>query len=386
MKEDKMKEGFSVDIDELIKQNPKMKTNSETLHNNTNKTSQSFNFKEKEDDNLEDIFKKGFTIDPNEQEALFKKEEVKTNEKGSTIANKEELLEEEELPSARFFSSPVFWGFVLVLVFATCQTYAYIKAAFLDSSILGIVWSSVFLFVVLMLIYTIYKEFGTVLLLKDADKTRKEVNEIIDHGKYKDALKITKHLSDLSHIHQSEYDSFTQKLAPNFSSKEVLELYEELILKKLDKKAIDLVVKRSVENGIVVALSPLAWLDMLFTLARTLKMIREIAQIYGHNCGYWGRMQIYRRVFKNLVFIGMTDLATDALLDVIGTSALKKLSANMAQGISAGIYSTRLGYMAIKAIRPIQINKNVITLGMLRKELLTHPKIKEIIFASDKIS
>ena len=82
---------------------------------------------------------------------------------------------------------------------------------------------------------------------------------------------------------------------------------------------------------------------------------------------------------RNLILIGMTDLATDAAVDVIGAGIAGKLSASLGQGVAAGIYSTRLGYMTVKAVRPLGISPKVITLAELRRDLLSKGKISELI-------
>ena len=75
----------------------------------------------------------------------------------------------------------------------------------------------------------------------------------------------------------------------------------------------------------------------------------------------------------------MTDLATDAVIDVMGAGVAGKLSASLGQGVAAAIYSTRLGYMTMKAVRPLGISPKVITLGELRRELVSDGKICDLL-------
>ena len=140
-----------------------------------------------------------------------------------------------------------------------------------------------------------------------------------------------------------------------------------------------IIIRRSIENGMVVALSPLAWLDMIFTFARSLRLIREISQVYGYRCGYWGRVYLYRRVIKNLIFIGVAELATDSIVDAIGASITTKLTAQLGQGVAATVYSTRLGYMTAKMIRPIPLSKEVMSLSSLRNEALLNGEFAKLV-------
>ena len=118
---------------------------------------------------------------------------------------------------------------------------------------------------------------------------------------------------------------------------------------------------------------------MLFTLARSLRMIREISEVYCLRCGIWGWMRLYRRLARNMIFIGMADLATDAVTDVLGAGMAGKISAALGQGIAAGIYSTRLGYMTVKAVRPLEMGQRIMTLAQLRRALLLEGRLAELI-------
>ena len=127
-----------------------------------------------------------------------------------------------------------------------------------------------------------------------------------------------------------------------------------------------------------MALSPLAIVDLVFTFLRSLRMIREICAVYGLRFGLLGRIVIYRRVLRNLVLIGITELATDSMVDALGAGFAGKLSAALGQGLAAGIYSTRLGYMTMKSVRPLQISAKVVSLSELRKELVKGGSLQKL--------
>lgn len=399
MKEE-LKAGFTVDLSKLnqtkvkddglnenLKSQPNQKfsTSSTTCNANTNldqslNSSNSFDFfSGSENETLEQ--KKGFVLDAKLNEELYQREEVKVNEEGASFSggNEDFELEEYAPQKATFYTNPIVWFLTIILALSVYQTYSFLVDAFSQGSISGIIWSSVFALLFLMLIYSIIRELGSLLFLEESDKRREHINKLIKEGSFKEALGVTKELADSSKVNPQKYKNFKAKLQTHFDPKSVFELYEDDILKEQDKKAINLIIKRSAEIGFVVALSPLAWLDMFLSLVRALRMIRELSLIYGHKCSFIARMSLYRRVFKGLIFIGATDLATDALLDVFGTSAVRRLSASIGQGVAASIYATRVGYIAMKTLRPIEVNKRVITLGALRKGVLSNPRIKELL-------
>ena len=321
---------------------------------------------------------KGFTLNVESGKLMEVRQTDEVAAKSMTMEL--EADDEAEVPPVRFWSSPVLWIMLLVLCFGGLQTYSVISSAFASGSVTGIFWSVAFLIVFVLALVSIYREFSTVLLFKQIDIHRREVAEACDCGSFSEAVKICRELArDSKAVEKKGWESFNKRLAPHLSPRDVFDLYEHLILAEQDEKAKRIIVKRSRENGVVVALSPVAWLDMVLTLARSLRMIREISEVYGLSTGLWGRMQLYRRVIRNLVLIGMTDLATDAVIDVMGAGVAGKLSASLGQGVAAGIYSTRLGYMTMKAVRPLGISPKVITLGELRRELVSDGKICDLL-------
>ncbi|WP_019002007.1 YcjF family protein [Succinimonas amylolytica] len=281
-------------------------------------------------------------------------------------------IEEDPAPEkARFWTSPVLWGLLFVFGWGALEIISLIADAYAQSPYLGYGAAGGLGFLLLVTLWLLYRELGTVLLLKEADKHREEVRQARKNGSFNEALALCEEMAQASGIRRGRaFQGFVSRLESHFSAEEVFRLYETDILADQDRRAREIIVRRSAENGAVVALSPLAWLDMIFTFARSLRLIREVAEVYGFKPGVWGRMQLYRRVARNLVFIGLTDLATDAVVDAVGAGVTGKLSAALGQGVAAAIYSSRLGYMAVKAVRPVPLTPEVLTLGALRKDLL----------------
>lgn len=321
---------------------------------------------------------KGFTLNASAGELTEVETDGDVMSGSTTIAGPDE--DDDPVTPVRFWSSPVLWIMLLLLCYGGLQTYAVIDSAFTTGSVTGIFWSAVFIAAFVMSLFCIYREFSSVLLFKQVDEHREEVLHACASGSFDDAVKICRALAaDSKVLGGKSWENFSKRLQPHFTPADVFQLYEHQVLRDMDERAKKVIVKRSRENGVIVALSPVAWLDMFLTLARSLRMIREISEIYGLRAGVWGRMQLYRRVARNLILIGMTDLATDAAVDVIGAGIAGKLSASLGQGVAAGIYSTRLGYMTVKAVRPLGISPKVITLAELRRDLLSKGKISELI-------
>ena len=318
-------------------------------------------------------YKKGFELD---QEPENSKEisAVDIDVSEMTTVEIDDYADEpyEETTPTRFWSSPLLWILLLVVVLGGLQVYQLLTSAFTQSLLAGGLWSLGITVVMGFVLTTLFKELTSVWKLKNSETSRIKLKSILEKGNGQDAINLCREMyRNVNNLSEQSFKNFEKKVQPHFAPSEVFEIYEQTMLSEQDRKAKKIVVRRSRENGVVVALSPIAWLDMAFTFARSLRMIREVAETYGYHFGLWGRLQLYRKLIKNIVFIGLTDLATDALMDSLGAETFAKLSSAVGQGLAAGIYSTRLGYMTIKAVRPIPVSKKVVTLAELRGHMIT---------------
>jgi len=192
------------------------------------------------------------------------------------------------------------------------------------------------------------------------------IEQVIDVEEF--CQKITKNLPcDLA----SEQEEAWQKaLSGEYSSSELLQLYSRVVLTKVDEKAMREVAKFSTESVVLVALSPVALIDMLIMLWRNLRMINKVAGLYGLKLGYWSRIKLIRQVFVNMVYAGASELMTDFGTEMIGADLLGKLSGRLAQGLGAGMLTARLGVKTMQLCRPIPFDDKP-KLGHVRKEMLS---------------
>jgi putative membrane protein len=161
-------------------------------------------------------------------------------------------------------------------------------------------------------------------------------------------------------------------LADYSNDRETLAHLERSFIEPLDQEALRRVSKFSVQTGIVVTISPWASLDMALALWRSLKLIDEVAQVYGIRPSFSNRCRLLKQVLHQLAFVGGSEMIIDPLLEEMGGVTLLGLaSARAAQGLGAGIYTAKIGIAAIKVSRPIeQHKKNDPTLASLIKPII----------------
>ena len=168
------------------------------------------------------------------------------------------------------------------------------------------------------------------------------------------------------------------------SAREVTYLFSKNVLQSFDKQAKNLISKNAAEAAVIVAISPLALVDMFFIARRNISLINKIAKLYGIELGYISRLRLLRMVFLNAAFAGASELVHEIGMEWLSQDLTAKLSARAAQGIGVGLLTARLGIKAMEFCRPLAFQANEKPrLTNIHKELLT--TLKSTVFSGNKI-
>ena len=132
-----------------------------------------------------------------------------------------------------------------------------------------------------------------------------------------------------------------------------LEIAERELMRPLDRRAEAAVSRASRDVAAATALIPMALFDVLAALAINLRMVREIAQIYGGRAGWLGSWRLMRRVAAHLIATGAIAVADDLLGPMVGGGVLAKLSRRFGEGALNGALTARVGVTAIEVCRPL---------------------------------
>ena len=151
----------------------------------------------------------------------------------------------------------------------------------------------------------------------------------------------------------AEVKEFKACLKPHHTDKEVLQLYQTTLLVSKDEQAKAIINQHAKTSALLVSLSPMALLDMLSVLWRGISLIEKISQHYGIKLAYRSRIMLYKQLVKQMLFAGASELVSDLAATSLGAELLGKLSARAAQGLSAGVFTARLGYKTMELCRPL---------------------------------
>ena len=123
---------------------------------------------------------------------------------------------------------------------------------------------------------------------------------------------------------------------------------------------------------LLTTVAPTAALDILFVAAQNLRMMRELATLYGGRPSTLSTLRLARMVLSHLALTGGIALSDNLIQHVVGRGLLGKLSARFGEGTVNGILTARVGLAARDVCRPIpQETSAKDTLGSLMRELVS---------------
>jgi putative membrane protein len=132
-----------------------------------------------------------------------------------------------------------------------------------------------------------------------------------------------------------------------------IKMAERDLMSVLDESALGLIARASRRLTLLTAITPAAALDILFVAALNLRMLREIATLYGGRPGTLGTLRLARMVVSHLAVTGGLALSDNLVQHLIGRGVLGRLSARFGEGAVNGILTARIGLAAIDLCRPL---------------------------------
>lgn len=134
---------------------------------------------------------------------------------------------------------------------------------------------------------------------------------------------------------------------------DLLRLADREVMAPLDGQARRAILRSAKRVATVTAISPMAWVAMLYVAVENLGMMRRLATIYGGRPGLTGTLKLARMVIGHIVATGGVAMTDDLLGQFLGQDLLRRLSRRLGEGAFNGALTARIGVAALGVTRPL---------------------------------
>lgn len=269
----------------------------------------------------------------------------------------------------------LFWPSLstFIIFAAGYEAYNFVEQLITTNWVLGSFAGALAVTIVVSGGYALFKGWKSRRKFKQRQEQRKILTELLAGNSYGQSPSVLNQVSteieQFVDIEQS-IARFEHKKQQVHNDQELIQIYSNTVLSGLDKMAIDIVSRHATEAAAMVALSPLAVVDMALVAWRGSKMIEQLSQLYGCPQTALGRFEMTKKVFKNMMLAGASELVADAGVELLGKSLTATISTKAAQGIGVGLLVARMGLQTMHLCRPVTFDEdNRPKLSQIRKSI-----------------
>ncbi|WP_097461372.1 TIGR01620 family protein [Mangrovitalea sediminis] len=194
-------------------------------------------------------------------------------------------------------------------------------------------------------------------LRHSAERLRDDAGEPLD-GKRKDRDALTL-VHRVAHLYRNDggvqrrFKAFLEGYSDTHTQPEILALFSRDVLRPLDEEAYRRITRYGIQSATLSAISSFVALDMLLTLWRNMRMLHDVATVYGVRPGFVRSVSLARHALEALAVSGASEVVSDMVAENLGNHLVGALSARLGDGLSNGLMTARLGLIIAAECRPL---------------------------------
>ena len=174
----------------------------------------------------------------------------------------------------------------------------------------------------------------------DRDAARKLMRDLVSlYGARSDTARARAHVEDLT--------------AEIVDGRDLIDIAERELMLPLDARVNHAIADAAKRVSVVTAISPRAIVDLLFVAAQSVRLVRNIAEIYGGRPSSLGFLRILKSVGAHLAITGGMAVGDSLVQQMVGHGLAARLSARLGEGFLNGMLTARVGLSAMAVCRPM---------------------------------
>jgi putative membrane protein len=263
------------------------------------------------------------------------------------------------VPAApRFRWGTLFWGALggLVLLAAGLGVTQLIEDLFARGTALGVLGSALTFAATLSFLVIAAREAASLMRLGAIEDLHRRAASVIASDDRNQSRAVLRDLLKIAHQNPHlarARATLSHHAGDIIDGADMIRLAERELMSPLDQQARLLISAAAQRVSLVTAISPRALFDVAFVLAASLRLIRQLARLYGGRPGTLGMIRLMRHVLAHLAITGGMAASDSVIQQILGHGLTAKLSQRLGEGFLNGLLTARLGLAAIDVTRPL---------------------------------
>ena len=258
----------------------------------------------------------------------------------------------------RFRWGTLFWGAVggLVLLGAGLGVAHLVEDLFARSDSLGILGLALTSLATLSFLVVAGREAAGLMRLSAIENLHRRAAAVIASDDRNESRNVLRDLLKIAHANPHlarARATLSHHAGDIIDGADMIRLAERELMTPLDDEARLLISAAAQRVSLVTAISPRALFDVVFVFAASLRLIRQLALLYGGRPGTLGMIRLMRHVLAHLAITGGMAASDSVIQTVLGHGLTAKLSQRLGEGFLNGLLTARLGLAAIDVTRPL---------------------------------